>query len=307
MITKKTADLPADILTLLDRRQTLRNQGKFTEADILRDELADHGYLIQDNPDGIKILRRGQSASSAGNYLVLFGSGEISPTGRRIHESVFQAIGKNGLSIAIISTPAGFQPNVQAVYEDIAQFFHERLQNFHPHISIIYANTHDDANNPDLIAPIRTADYIFTGPGSPSYAVKHLQDTLLLQSIIDRLQKNASLCLASAAAIAFSRFVLPVYEIYKVGEPLRWLPGLNIFSRLYRPLTIIPHLNNAEGGTKTDTSYCFMGRERFKKLQSMLPAKETVWGIDEQTAVIINLKTNKVTVQGKGSHRLITP
>ena len=203
----------------------------------------------------------------------------------------------------IVTTPAGFQPNVEIVHQEISDFFADHLKNFHPRIKIVYANNRTAANDERIIAPLRKADYIFLGPGSPTYAVKNLKNTLLLQTIKNRLQQGASLCLSSAAVLAFSRDTLPVYEIYKVGAPLYWEKGLDFYSFISDSMTVIPHLNNHEGGEKTDTSYCFMGKERFGKLLALLPKDEKVIGIDEQTAVVFDLTTKKKKVIGKGSIR----
>ena len=94
--------------------------------------------------------------------------------------------------------------------------------------------------------------------------------------------------------------VLPVYEIYKAGLGLYWEKGLDLFSKYMEEATVIPHRNNREGGEKLDTSFCFMGKERFGRLVKLLPDGEKVTGIDEQTALIIDLKSKSRKVMGKG-------
>jgi len=54
---------------------------------------------------------------------------------------------------------------------------------------------------------------------------------------------------ASAAALTIGRFTLPVYEIYKVGQDIHWVDGLDILSQFGLHLVVVPHWNNAEGGT----------------------------------------------------------
>ncbi|OGG12906.1 hypothetical protein A2773_01710 [Candidatus Gottesmanbacteria bacterium RIFCSPHIGHO2_01_FULL_39_10] len=234
------------------------------------------------------------------NFLVIFGSGETAPSAVKVYTSIFQKIGKDKVTIAIITTSAGFQPNVEIVHQDIAGFFQKSLQNFHPQIKIIYANDKDTANDIEVISNIDDADYIFIGPGSPTYAAQHLKNTLLLEKIITKVQNGTNLILASAA-LAFSRYCLPVYEIYKVGEDLYWEKGLDVYNQLIRPLTLITHFNNNEGGSKNDTSYCFMGEKRFNKLLKLLPTDEEIWGLDEHTAVICNLEAKNLKTLGKGN------
>ena len=142
------------------------------------------------------------------------------------------------------------------------------------------------------------------GPGSPTYAVKHLMNTKTLQTIIEQVKKGTTLILASAATIAFSHMALPVYEIYKVGEDLNWQHGLDLYSHVWQKVTIIPHFNNREGGEHLDTTHCYIGKNRFDKLRSMLPKDEVVYGIDEHTALIVDLSSQDTLVKGKGGARI---
>ena len=119
------------------------------------------------------------------------------------------------------------------------------------------------------------------------------------------MKSGASLILASAATIAFSHFALPVYEIYKVGEDLHWADGLDFYDAVWQRATIIPHFNNNEGGADLDTSHCYIGKDRFDKLRPELPANEWVLGIDEHTAFVVDLFSQKATIKGKGSARTI--
>ena len=104
---------------------------------------------------------------------------------------------------------------------------------------------------------------------------------------------------ASAAALTVGRFTLPVYEIYKVGNDLFWAEGLNILGHFGFDLVVIPHWNNAEGGTH-DTRFCYMGETRFHKLESMLAKDMKILGLDEHTACLINLEKNEAVVRGIG-------
>lgn len=155
-------------------------------------------------------------------------------------------------------------------------------------------------DDPDILYPILRANYIFMGPGSPSYTVRHLMDSLALRYMAGRHKRGAVLSLASAAAIAMSSRVLPVYEIFKAGHDLYWMDGLDFFKPFGLDLAIVPHWDNREGGEKLDTSHAFMGLERWNKLYKLLPAATTVLGIDEHTAAILDLGAGRAEVMGKG-------
>lgn len=303
-----SADLPESVRALIDQREMARAQKDFARSDILRQEITGQGYLINDLPGtgGYELFRVGdESKKSARSYLVLFGSGENAPGSVDVYRRLFLTLGKRDLKIVLITTPAGFQPNVAAVYEEIRDFLLQSLPDFNLDIKIIFANTHKEADDPDLIEPVEGADIIFTGPGSPTYAAKHLKGTALIDKIGRRVKDGATLILASAATIAFSRHALPVYEIYKVGEDLHWQEGLDFYDTVWQRATIIPHFNNKEGGKNLDTTYCYMGAERFARLHKLLPANEWILGIDEHTAYIVDLDTQKGETKGKGGVRTL--
>ncbi|MEE8430300.1 MAG: hypothetical protein V3S16_03545, partial [Candidatus Desulfatibia sp.] len=146
---------------------------------------------------------------------------------------------------------------------------------------------------------LRQADFILIGPGSPTYAIRQWRQTLIPDIFTERIQNGGCLVAASAAALTVGRFTLPVYEIYKVGEKPYWFDGINILGRFGFDLAVIPHWNNAEGGTH-DTRFCYMGESRFKVLESQLPEDVAVLGLDEHTACIIELEKGQVRIEGLG-------
>jgi len=247
----------------------------------------------------------------AGEYspgpIVLFGSGETSPSGRKIFESVFRRLPEQPL-VTLLETPAGFELNSAQVIGRIGDLIAQRLQNYKPQITIIPARkrgTDFSPENPVIIEPIYRADMIFMGPGSPTYAVRQLKDSLAWGAIMASHRLGAALVLASAAVVAISAFALPVYEIYKVGEELHWKQGLNLLSHYGLQMVFIPHWNNNDGGETLDTSRCYMGRERFSRLIELLPPNLTIIGIDEKTGLLIDPGTGVCEVVGSGGVTLI--
>lgn len=239
--------------------------------------------------------------------IALFGSGEISPTGRKIHDFLFARL-PSPVKVAILETPAGFQPNVEVVAREIEEFFKQHLQNYHPQITIIQARKKGgdfDPDDPKIVEPILQSNYIFAGPGSPTYTVRNLKDTLASRNLTQRHGQGAILSIASAAAIAMGKATLPVYEIFKAGCDLYWQEGLDFFGRWGFNLAIITHWNNQEGGEKLDTSRCYMGRERFARLLAMLDKSITILGIDEMTACIFDFEYRKCLVMGNNGINII--
>lgn len=212
--------------------------------------------------------------------------------------------------LALLETPAGFEPNSARVIGRVGEFLVHRLQNYQPQVQIIAARkrgTPFSPDNPEIVAPLLESDLIFMGPGSPTYAVRQLRDSLAWQVLLARHRLGAALVLASAATIALSAIALPVYEIYKVGEDLRWKEGLNFFGSYGLNMVFIPHWNNTEGGEELDTRHCFMGEERFTRLMAMLPEDMTIVGLDEKTALLIDPQSGTCQVIGAGGVTLLHP
>ena len=237
----------------------------------------------------------------------MFGSGETSPSGRKVFERVLRYLPMRP-RLALLETPAGFELNSAQVIGRVGEFLVHRLQNYQPQIEIVSARkrgTPFSTDDPQIIAPLLSADLIFMGPGSPTYAVRQLRDSLAWQYLLARHRLGAALALASAATIAISSSALPVYEIYKVGEDLHWKGGLDFFCAYGLDLVFIPHWNNAEGGAELDTRHCFMGEERFTRLMAMLPEEITVVGLDEKTALLIDPESGQCQVIGAGGVTLL--
>jgi hypothetical protein len=235
--------------------------------------------------------------------IALLGSGETAPSSGVIYDRL--ARGRvTPLPIAVVETPAGFQPNSAQVAGKVADYLQTRLQNQRPQITLVPARARGTEYSPDAdaaTAGLLQAELIFLGPGSPTYAARQLQGSLALQRLTARQRHGAALITASAATVALGAYALPVYEIYKVGADLHWQTGLDYFAPYGLKLVLVPHWNNQEGGAELDTTHCFVGAERFARLQQLLPADVTIVGIDEHTGLVIDPDHGQATVMGRGS------
>ena len=239
--------------------------------------------------------------------IAFLGSGETSLAGGRIFETLARNL-PEGLRIALLETPAGFELNSAQVTGRVAEFMETRLQNYKPQIEVIPARkrgTDFSPDDPEILKPLLTADMIFMGPGSPTYAIRQLKDSLAWDMIRARHRLGATLVFASAATISTGAWALPVYEIFKVGEDVHTVQGLNLFGDFGLTLSIIPHWNNAEGGIDLDTSRCFVGLDRFNLWCMELPDENTTLGLDEHTGLIIDFQTGKCQVHGVSSVSLV--
>jgi hypothetical protein len=160
-------------------------------------------------------------------------------------------------------------------------------------------------DDPEIVKPLLYADMIFMGPGSPTYGVRHLQGTLAWDILRAKHRLGAALAIASAATISVGAHVLPVYEIYKVGQDVHVVDGLNLFADFGLHLSLIPHWNNAEGGTDLDTSRCFVGMDRFAEWCDLVPAENTTLGLDEHTGILMDFESGQCEVSGVSSVSLV--
>ncbi len=235
--------------------------------------------------------------------IAFLGSGETSLAGGRIFETLARLV-PGPLRIAILETPAGFELNASLVAGRVAEFLKTRLQNYNPTIDLIPARkkgTEFSPDNPEILKPLMQANLIFMGPGSPTYTVRHLRDTLAWDIIRARHRQGATLVFASAATISVGAWALPVYEIYKVGEDVHAKEGLHLFSDFGMDVSFVPHWNNAEGGIDLDTSRCFVGLERFEQWHQLIPPENIVVGLDEHSGIIMDCEKNICDVHGVSS------
>lgn len=240
--------------------------------------------------------------------IALFGSGETAPSGQKIFDFLFNKL-PIAAQVSILETPAGFELNSERVARNVAEFLQDHLRNYKPQIKLIPARkkgTDFSPDNPAIAKPILESDLIFMGPGSPTYAVRQLENSLTWEYLLARHRLGAGLALSSATTVAISASALPVYEIYKVGQDIHWQPGLDFFAPYQLSLVFIPHWNNQDGGTGLDTSRCYMGKSRFDSLAKMLPGDQTVIGIDEHTGLILDFANCCFHVIGSGNITILS-
>jgi hypothetical protein len=143
---------------------------------------------------------------------------------------------------------------------------------------------------------------LFTGPGSPSFALRQWAGTPVPDVLADLVRSGGpggALVFSSAAALTLGVATVPVYEIYKVGADPFWLDGLDLLTALGLPVAVIPHFDNAEGGNH-DTRFCYLGLPRLEQLERELPEGAFVLGVDEHTGVILDLDADTATILGRG-------
>ena len=231
--------------------------------------------------------------------IVVMGSGETSPTMVTPHRHMISEL-KSAKSavLNVLDTPFGFQENAEILTSKLTEYF--EISVGHPVGVISLRNTHvNSAELAKAVNTIRDSDWLFAGPGSPSYALKVWRE-LGITPHFNEVLSSGTLTFASAAALTVGSHTIPVYEMYKVGEDPHWLEGLNLLEHhTGMSAAVVPHFDNTEGANH-DTRFCYIGEQRLRVLESMLPSETFIIGVDGHTGVSFDLDTRVASVFGLG-------
>src|SRR5258708_25992524 len=220
------------------------------------------------------------------------GSGETSPTMVTIHKALVAKLGTGDHSAILLDTAYALQENASERAAGARSYCARSVG--------LKVQVASDAA-PARLAATRSADWVFCGPGSPSYALSRWRGGPVADALRDRIAAGTGITVIASAAAAATGFVaVPVYEIYKVGAEPHWLEGLDLFGVLGLKVAVIPHYDNAEGGTH-DTRFCYLGERRLTVLERELPEDAAVLGVDEHTALMFDLATQDAEVVGRGA------
>jgi cyanophycinase-like exopeptidase len=232
--------------------------------------------------------------------LTVMGSGETAPTMIKVHRRIMEAVGATEPTDAVLlDTPYGFQENAGDISTRAQQYF--RASVGHPISVATWRGADDDAVVRErALAAIADASYVFAGPGSPTYALAQWAGTPLPQLLADKLRRGGAVTFASAAALTLGVATVPVYEVYKAGATPSWAQGLDLLSEVGLRVALIPHYDNAEGGHH-DTRFCYLGERRLSMLEPELPEGAWVLGVDEHTALVLDLDAGTAKVEGNGT------
>lgn len=234
--------------------------------------------------------------------LALFGSGETTPGFVGLHRELLAAVDGSAL---VLDTTYGFQTNADELTDRLRVYFRDSTS-----VDVGEVQLRSSQIGAGAIASavdsVMSASWVFSGPGSPTYAARHWR-AAGMGNAFNRLLEHGTLVVASAASMSLGSHVMPVYEIYRVGEDPHWQLGLDVIgTTIGVKAAVVAHFDNAEGGTH-DTRFCFAGADRFARLEAQLPSDVGVIGIDEHTAVVIDLDAESVAVHGRGSLTLRSP
>ncbi len=229
------------------------------------------------------------------SQLVIMGSGETAPTMVPVHREAF-AQTPDGPAV-MLDTTFGFQLNADELVSRTRRYFAESIGK---EIDVAgWRRRDDDAlQREKTLALLGKATWAFAGPGSPTFALRQWIGTPVPAALGDVVRRGGTLVMGSAAVVTLGACAIPVYEIYKAGVDPYLAEGLDLLGSLtgVRAM-VIPHYDNAEGGSH-DTRFCYLGEQRLELLERNLPPDVGVLGVDEHTALVIDLESETAAVKG---------
>ena len=235
--------------------------------------------------------------------LAIMGSGETAPTMVTTHRRLTSLL-PSPVKAVVLDTPYGFQENAPELATKAVEYFKTSIN-----VDLVVAGLvrlHDTHIAADPVAierglrALSDADYIFAGPGSPTYALRQWAGSSLARIMIDKLNNGGIVTFASAAALTLGKATVPVYEVYKVGQDVQALDGLDILAAIGINAAVIPHYDNTEGANH-DTRFCYLGEARLQMFESLLDEDTYVLGVDEHTGLVIDLDAATASVVGNSN------
>jgi hypothetical protein len=231
--------------------------------------------------------------------LAIMGSGETAPTMNAPHRAIFERLGPDADAV-LLDTPFGFQENAPILAAKAIEYFRDAVGREVVAAGLTRTDSGDTVSIERGVAKVRSADWVFAGPGSPTYALAQWSGTAVPDAIGEKLRSGGAVVFSSAAALTLGAATVPVYEIYKVGVAPYWMDGLDVLAEVGLHVAVIPHYDNAEGGNH-DTRFCYLGERRLAMLEPELPDGCFVLGIDEHTGVVMDLDADTAEIVGKGA------
>ena len=237
--------------------------------------------------------------------LTIMGSGETAPTMVGTHRRL-TALLPSPVRAVVLDTPYGFQENAGELATRAVDYFKTSVNVDLRVAGLTRMKPSSDGQMPSPtqiergLRAVEDADYLFAGPGSPTYSIQQWSDTPIRNLLASKLKDGGVVTFASAAALTLGVRTVPVYEIYKVGVDPYWHDGLALLREIGVNASVIPHYDNAEGGSH-DTRFCYLGERRLRVLESKMSADEFIIGVDEHTGLVINLDEERAEVVGNST------
>lgn len=207
----------------------------------------------------------------------LVGSGEFTDAMTAIDREILSTIGPRPNVVVLPTAAAGEDPQDWAL-RGVEHFFRLGARSV---ALMVLAREH--AEDPDNVRVVEQADLLYISGGKTARLLEALEGSPLWRGFLLARAAGAWLLGSSAGAMALGDWALVHRPEDGHGTPTLWMPGLGML----QGYAVVPHFDRWE--------------EARRLVEEIAPAC-SVFGIDEDTAVLLN--EGKGRVAGKGGARI---
>ena len=109
--------------------------------------------------------------STSPRILTIMGSGETAPTMMKHHRELIARMPGTPKAV-VLDTPYGFQENAAELASKAVEYFRKSVGHPIEIAGLTRIHGQDTLTVEQGLARVRQADYVFAGPGSPTYALR---------------------------------------------------------------------------------------------------------------------------------------
>lgn len=149
---------------------------------------------------------------STPHILAVMGSGETAPTMVTTHRMLAGKLQKSARAV-LLDTPYGFQENAPELATKAVDYFQTSINLGLEVAGLTEIIGADSLSVERGLQKVADADYVFAGPGSPTYALRQWSGTPLAGLLSKKLRDGGIVTFASAAALTLGRFTLSLIHI----------------------------------------------------------------------------------------------
>ena len=208
----------------------------------------------------------------------LVGSGEFTASMADIDRELLASIGPAPNVVVLPTAAAGEDPHDWAL-RGVEHFW--RLGARSVGLMVLERSHAEDPNNVDIV---RRADLLYLSGGKTARLLEALEGSPLWRGLLLAREAGAWLVGSSAGAMALGDWALVHRPEDGHGTPTLWTPGLGMI----QGYAVVPHFDRWEES---------------RRLAAEISRACTVFGIDEDTAVLLD--DGRASVAGAGSARLL--
>src|SRR5438270_13405621 len=122
--------------------------------------------------------------------IAIFGSGETSPAMTWVHQELIQRVSDPQLNAVLLDTPFGCQENADEIATRTIAYFREHVGCEIRLASYRHGGRASALEFEQFLSLLGDANYVFAGPGSPTYPLRHWRDGAVRERLPAALRRG---------------------------------------------------------------------------------------------------------------------